>query len=34
MVPENTDSTTVENFYQDMFNIQGYQDFINCNDQC
>ena len=33
MVPNNTDNTTVEKFYRDMFNIQGYQDLINCNDQ-
>ena len=34
MVPDSTDNTTVEKFYWDLFNIQGYQDFINCNDQC
>ena len=34
MVPDNTDNTTMETFYRDLFNIQGYQDFINCNDQC
>jgi len=34
MVPDSTDNTTVKKFYQDLFNIQGYQDFINCNDRC
>ena len=34
MVPNNTDNTTMVKFYRDLFNIQGYQDFINCNDQC
>jgi len=33
MVPDSTDNTTVKKFYQDLFNIQGYQDFINCNNQ-
>ena len=31
MVPDSTDNTTVEQFYRDLFNIQGYQDFIICN---
>jgi len=34
MVPNSTDTVAVEKFYQDLFNIRGYQDFINCNDQC
>ena len=34
MVPDNTDNTTVEKFYRDLFNVQGYQDFINCDNQC
>ena len=34
MVPNSTDNTTVETFYRDLFSIQGYQDFINCNDRC
>ena len=34
MVPDNTDNSTVEQFYRDLFNIQGYQDFIICNNQC
>ena len=34
MVPDSTDTITVEKFYQDLFNIQGYQDLINCNNQC
>jgi len=29
MVPDSTDNTTLEKFYQDLFNIQGYQDFIS-----
>jgi len=35
MVPDSTDNTTVEKFYQDLFNIQGDQDFtitINASD--
>ena len=34
VVPNSTDNTTLEKFYQDLFNIQSYQDFINCNNQC
>ena len=34
MMPDGTDNVNVEKFYQDLFNIQSYQDFINCNDQC
>ena len=33
-MPNSTDNTTLEKFYQDLFNIQSYQDFINCNNQC
>jgi len=34
IMPNSADNTTVEKFYQDLFDIRGYQDFINCNDQC
>ena len=32
-MPNSADHTTVEKFYQDLFNIQGYQDLIG-SDIC
>ena len=32
--PDSTDNTTIKKFYRDLFNIQGYQDFVHCNDRC
>ena len=34
MVPPTTDDNTLENFYLDLFNIYGYQNFVNNSDIC
>ena len=34
MVPDSNRHFNCGKFYRNLFNIQGYQDFINCNDQC
>ena len=33
-MPDSTDNTTVKKFCRDLFNIQGYQEFVNCNNRC